>query len=693
MTCAPEATLTLALDGVGGWEASRADGLVGLDRDDGLRLAPVLPAGASGAIHRSIVEPVILPPWLATDGRGRWYLAAGNAMLMLDPCEDELRPLSLAGRSGDIVAATARPGLLALARRGRVLDTVVVYAVGRRPRRLGERTGREARLLGEADVERVQALAFAPSIELAVAHAGGRVSRVGLAGDVRPGFTVRVPGLPVGDATGLEAWPTDAPGWQLAHASAAGASWRRVHAVDPRTGHGRVVQAGELEDQSVAPGLLTITDSGVALRPGETTVSAGRDGRPVPITDLRPEPEPLVEHGDLVTVELDSGIDDCRWHRIVVDADEAPQARWSVDVISLAERPATELLPDDQWSTEVVQSGSNDGLVRDQPPGRYLRLRVALDGAGTTSARVRRVTLHAGRATSLDHLPAVYRADDDAADFTERFLAVFDAAIADVDEVIEHAPLLLIADALPDGQLPALARLLGIDVDPGLTPAELRRLLHHLPDYAPRAGTPAALSTLLQKVFRVTAAVEEHGAARPWAGLPARSPGSSVGRDLAGSRPQPGPSPTLGAFRLYGKARAAVILGSSRLGSAPLRADVDTAAEAGASGAHRCTIHVEPGPHTNDVNTRAAIERLIRWAVPAHVSTSAHFPRAGITLARSLRVGIDTVVLDPPAAALAGPDERRPGLGRTAVVGAADRLSTPQATGRPAIAGVNTTAR
>jgi len=88
------------------------------------------------------------------------------------------------------------------------------------------------------------------------------------------------------------------------------------------------------------------------------------------------------------------------------------------------------------WQTGPL--GSVDFLVRQQPPGRYLFVRLRFTGGGKATPVVRRVFLEFPRKTSLDLLPPVYRDNPDAEDFSERFLSLFDASIADLDRAIER---------------------------------------------------------------------------------------------------------------------------------------------------------------------------------------------------------------------------------------------------------------
>ncbi len=121
----------------------------------------------------------------------------------------------------------------------------------------------------------------------------------------------------------------------------------------------------------------------------------------------------------------------------------------------------------------------------DQAPGRYLYLRLRLTGDGTATPVVHRIRLDFPRVTSADQLPAVYTQDPAAADFTERFLSLFDAAFEEADRAVERYPALLDPGGVPDEVLPWLGGLLGLAFDPGWDATIRRNLLAAAPEPVP----------------------------------------------------------------------------------------------------------------------------------------------------------------------------------------------------------------
>ena len=141
----------------------------------------------------------------------------------------------------------------------------------------------------------------------------------------------------------------------------------------------------------------------------------------------------------LFVVPLDSGVPRCRWHRVQLEADVPTGTSLFVQVAS-TDDPVTSPHPDD-WhpvSGATVTTSPLDFLI-DQPPGRFLLVRVQMRGDGVRTPVLRRVRLDFPRSTSLDSLPPVYRDNARAEDFTERFLSLFDAGVAELDAAIEHA--------------------------------------------------------------------------------------------------------------------------------------------------------------------------------------------------------------------------------------------------------------
>ncbi|MGO4756156.1 phage tail protein, partial [Streptomyces sp. 2MCAF27] len=248
---------------------------------------------------------------------------------------------------------------------------------------------------------------------------------------------------------------------------------------------------------------VTVDELAAALPPS-TLTSAGEDGfclsekgpdgpqttcltwQGRPRDAAPPATDAYVTSGSYVTTLIDSGISRCRWHRVRVDADVPAGTAVAVGIVVSEDGRYEE----SDW--QLSAPGATDFLV-DQPPGRFLRLRLRLSGDGGATPVVRRIRLDFPRATSADLLPPAFRQDPAADDFTERFLSLFDATLAQLDRVIERYPALLDPAGVPDRVLPWLAGLLGLSYEAGWDAATRRALLTAAPELYRRRGTPWAL--------------------------------------------------------------------------------------------------------------------------------------------------------------------------------------------------------
>jgi len=591
MRCASTRESFRLLDARTGWEVDRSAGLVGFDDPGGLRLAG--PASVPGAVAAADLFGYLYPARLAPGPAGRLVSADTAGLQELDPGSGRWVRLALPVEPVSISAVSGGHGLLALADGG--------------ARRLHLLRGRPLRevlridLAGLAD-GRPRLVALTPwSLLAVVTEDPAELVLVGLdglprirrnrpeaAGAAELGMVLVAGGR--GDRPELLMGVQVQPGW------------RRLFRVDPATLALDPVPLAALRCPRSGPRVEVADDETWRVDPS---------GDP----PLRPARR-YAEFGRLRTLALDSGVEDCVWHRIRLDADQPAGTRVTV---RLATVPTPSAEPD-PGSWESPPPGAADALLIAQPPGRYLSLELELSGDGSQTPTVRSVRIDFEVTTGLDRLPAAYRSDPDAAAFTRRFVSLFDASLGDLDQVIRDAPLLYDAAQLPDRVLPALAARLGIHPDPSWPAGRLRPLLQAWPDIAPHIGTACGLRQVIEVVFGVRVAVQELGEQRPWA--------------AAGEA-------RLGAVRLFGLARASLRLGTGPLGEARLEPYADVLAPAYGSGAHRCVVHV---PATLPASERPALEALVRAFLPAYVRVAMRYAAPLVRIGPPVAVGVATRV-------------------------------------------------
>jgi phage tail-like protein len=470
-------------------------------------------------------------------------------------------------------------------------------------------------------------------------------------------------GLPCGEVDTRE------PIARLAHPPAGPCRTIVIHA----GGSIDVVRGG-----SVAPGDRSLLDElaptglGVATERG-FGVARGTfdwDGLEIEARDLGPDDDRYALLGQYLSEPLDSGVPSCRWHRVRVDADVPAGTTLEIAVATtdgpVAGRvphlasagpwsafPAGDPHPDDWFE---AGPGVVDVPLR-TPAGRYAYVRARLTGDGTASPAVHQIRLDLPRHTSLDELPAIYGEDLEAKDFTERFLSLFDAQLEDVDEGVARLDALLDAQALPDDALGWLAGLIGLGFEAEMSVEQRRTLIARAPDLYRRRGTPSGLVDTLRYALGIEAIVEELGPERPW---------GAVG------------TTRLGGLRLFGRSRARVRLGTSRLGTAPLISRGNADDDARLAGAHRIVVSAATG------SDRALLERVVRSQTPAHVVATVRINEPGFVLTELL-LGIDTL-LAAPEPAVVGTSR----LGRVGVLRPGRAASSLAVVGKPLIVGSTT---
>ncbi|MFJ7219125.1 phage tail protein I [Amycolatopsis sp. NPDC098790] len=599
MTCTPTTVTFRLLDDVVGWDQDAVANVVGFDDETGVRLA------YAGSSPDGPTRPQLLPwfpdPRLAPGcGPCGWYLLSGKRLLRRDTCAGGWRPVWAPYCDPRLLHAPA--AVAARGHRVAVVDSDRVFVW----RNEGDQLTAVIRL------PHATVVALAQDEQVLVARAGsGRLWRYGPDGGLCEVVRTHVRGEIIGIRTG--------PGrtiWLLTEEDGKLRIYRNRHesTVD------------ELAAALPPSSLIGADDDGFCLR------ETGPDGDVTSCYDWAGEPRDapapasgqFVTEGVFTTGRIDSGISRCRWHRVRVEADVPAGTAVSVAVVVSEDGKFAA----SDWQT--APAGVTDFLV-DQPPGRYLTARVRLSGDSAATPVLHRIRLDFPRSTSADLLPAAFRQDPAADDFTERFLSLFDATTAEIDRVVERYPALLDPAGVPDGALPWLAGLLGLSFEAGWDAETRRKLIKAAPALYRRRGTPCALKEAIEIVFGVEAVVEELAGDRHWAQVRATAgPPSARG---------------LGSVRLFGRSSARLRLGTSTLGGAPLRAFGDPDTDPLTEHAHRFRVLLPAGAADED-----AVRRLVVRQAPAHTRGSVRAGGTGFVVGARSAVGVDTafVPLPPP---------------------------------------------
>jgi phage tail-like protein len=153
-----------------------------------------------------------------------------------------------------------------------------------------------------------------------------------------------------------------------------------------------------------------------------------------------------VTAGLYYSAALDSELYRCQWHRVILRGEISDGARVIVSTYS-----AEALLTDDQvqnlgdeWETNQTasetQKGEWDCLVR-SGGGRFLWLKLDFRGNGKVTPRIESIEIEFPRVSLRRFLPAVFGEEPVSADFTDRFLSVFDTTLRGYETKLDRQAL------------------------------------------------------------------------------------------------------------------------------------------------------------------------------------------------------------------------------------------------------------
>jgi phage tail-like protein len=693
MTCAAGNPNFILIDSTAGWDVgtNASPGLVGVSPVGCLALAPPPIQGqqVTAAVDLNQIVPYLPPAPLARGCSAcEWYLVTPapptSLLLHRDACHTSWQ---------QVWKGQAAPSL----------QNAVAVAVGRGRIAISEQGANRVRVWAEHGMRPLAEIAIAAPGPLACNQRGEffvtsanspLIARYDAGGSSRGSFAAA---LPSGSVLAIAVDSNDDV-WVVMQQSGSWTLW----SAGPRD---PFVPAtiSQLQNAFAPTGLVAASPDGFGFNEDTrrglgTTTGFNWYGRPLQAAAVGSYPlPPLNQYGQLMTQEIDSGVPRCQWHRIRVDADVPPGTTFLIAVATTEQinPPAQgdqtrELAP---WNTfpagvphfsdwTTGPPGSTDFLI-DQPPGRYLYLRLRMIGNGTATPMVRTIQIDFPRVTSLDHLPEVYRENPKAEDFSERFLSLFDASIADLDRTIERYPALLDAGGVPEQLLPWLGGFFDITFDPTWDATLRRSILKNAPQLYLQRGTAAGLQLAVQTVFGVNIAINEFSAAGPWGALLCNQSCQKTCCSQSSSTASISPPVCLGSTRLFGRNSSRFRLDHSTLGVAPLRGYGNPDQDPFASGAYRFQVLVPASAALSQSQQQQRFSNLVQAQSPAHTIASIRFGGTGFIVGLWSAVGIDSAFLPLPAPVLGssgtaqlnrmsilpGPTGTQSSIGRNTIIG------------------------
>jgi phage tail-like protein len=347
----------------------------------------------------------------------------------------------------------------------------------------------------------------------------------------------------------------------------------------------------------------------------------------------RPEKPPPATSGpararegtaETIDTPIDSGMPRCHWHRVRLQLYLPARTGVTISLVTV-EDPSLPIAPGD-WQHVDDPDAIRDFLI-DQPPGRYLHLKIELRGDGIATPAIQRLRIDFPRSTSATRLPGVFREDPISADFLDRFVSLFDASIEDLDRLIATFPALLDPSSTPPEALAWIGTFLDIALDPAWSVETRRYILREAPELYRRRGTPWALSRAIQLTTGMAPAIQELASS----GMFARVGKARTDRGFR-----------IGEARLFGAARARMRLGASALGQAPLRSYGDPDRDHLAASGWRILVQLPGGGVRSTPDALDRLRRLVDTQKPAHVTAQIRIGGDLALVGTAMAVGIDT---------------------------------------------------
>lgn len=402
---------------------------------------------------------------------------------------------------------------------------------------------------------------------------------------------------------------------------------------------------------------------------------------------------------------LDSSIAQCVWHRVQLFGRLPLGTRVRVrtfasdEVLSAAELDLLAAWKDAAVADKFDDADAWDCLVRSEP-GRYLWLELVLEGGGTAAPSIGAIVLEFPRVSLRRFLPGVFGFEPVSADFTDRFLALFDTPLRGIERQVDGMarlfdPASAPASASNPRQLDFLSWLgtwIGITLDRNWDVEARRRFLKGAGALFDRRGTVSGLRQqlllLLNFAGDAPCAVDSRACGRCSPALPNCAPPPAapvyeppplvlehfrLRRWLRLGQATLGDEAILWGERIVGRSR----LGSNaQVGVTRLDTTPDPARDPFLVHANRFSVFV-PARCREDERTRKALENLVKTEAPADTRGYVQFVEPRFRIGIQSMLGFDAVVGAIPQGVT---------LGSTPLGGASILTGAPNGGSEPGIA-------
>ena len=391
--------------------------------------------------------------------------------------------------------------------------------------------------------------------------------------------------------------------------------------------------------------------------------------------------------GSMITVALDSAVYRCVWDRLELDGD-FPEGTSVVASVYTSETPIPDAIIQtltDEW----VECPPCDNVMRPwdcmlrAPAGRYLWLRLQLTSHGEWTPRIRKARVVFPRVSLRRYLPGAFGSDVQAAEFTDRFLAIFDRTFRGIESTIDwqarfYDPLSTPADDSDRRRdfLSWLGTWIGVSLERSWPIARRRRYLKEVGKLFPKRGTLSGLRNNLQLYLGLP--LDNDCKQTPCPPCTTKKPPKWRPPELVLEHYRLRRWLFLGAGRLGDEARiwgdnivnrsrldGTHCRGNAQLGVTTLNTTQDPLRDPFWVYAHKLTVFA-PASYACSPAAKRGLERLVRAERPAHVAYQIVYVEPRFRIGVQSMIGFDTAIGRYPDANTKLGEVR---LGRATVLG------------------------
>jgi phage tail-like protein len=188
--------------------------------------------------------------------------------------------------------------------------------------------------------------------------------------------------------------------------------------------------------------------------------------------------------------------------------DKAASPAWIAQPVPLLSPSGSELAAHSRAAIAATDLKARHGTFEflfQRMQGRYLQLRITLEGDGDASPRLRALRASWPRLSWAEqYLPAIYREGPESADFLDRYLANMQGTVSGIEERMISAQTLFDTRTAPLETLGWLAEWFDVALDPAWKEAQRRAFIKHALCFFGWRGTMRGLESALALAFGQT---------------------------------------------------------------------------------------------------------------------------------------------------------------------------------------------